>query len=159
MASHSSIFAWETPWTEEPGGLKFMESQSWTWLRNWAHGYLTVWCQFLHGCMLSRFSCVWLLATLWTVAHQAPLSKGFSRQECWSGLPCSPPRDLSHAGIEPTSLMSAALATTSAAWEALVLVSTIQQSVSVIHIHVSTLLISFPFRYLRALSRVPCANQ
>ena len=38
--------------------------------------------------------------TLWTVAHQAPLSMGFSRQEYWSGLPCPPP------GIEPSSLAS-----------------------------------------------------
>ena len=37
--------------------------------------------------MLSRFSCVWLFATLWTVAHQTPLSIGFSRQEYWSGFP------------------------------------------------------------------------
>ena len=36
--------------------------------------------------MLSPFSRVWLLVTLWTVAHQAPLSMGFSRQEYWSGL-------------------------------------------------------------------------
>ena len=35
---------------------------------------------------LSRFSRVQLFATLWTVAHQAPLSKGFSKQEYWSGL-------------------------------------------------------------------------
>ena len=34
---------------------------------------------------------VWLCATPWTVAHQAPLSMGFSRQEYWSGLPCPPP--------------------------------------------------------------------
>jgi len=37
--------------------------------------------------LLSRFSRVWLLATPWTAAHQAPLSMGFSRQEHWSGLP------------------------------------------------------------------------
>ena len=37
-------------------------------------------------------SCGQLFATLWTVAHQAPLSMGFSRQEYWSGLPCLPPR-------------------------------------------------------------------
>ena len=43
------------------------------------------------------------LLTLWTVAHQAPLSTGFSSQEYWSGLPCSPPGDLSHLGIELTS--------------------------------------------------------
>ena len=39
--------------------------------------------------------------TLWTVAHQAPLSMGFSRQEYWSGLPCPPPGDLPIPGIEP----------------------------------------------------------
>ena len=37
--------------------------------------------------MLSRFSCVRLFATLWTITHQAPLSMGFSRQEYWNGLP------------------------------------------------------------------------
>ena len=41
--------------------------------------------------VLSRFSCVQLFATLWTVAHQAPLSMGFSRQEYWCGLPCPAP--------------------------------------------------------------------
>ena len=43
------------------------------------------------------------LATLWTVAHQAPLSMGFSRQEYWSGLPFPSPRDLPNSGIEPRS--------------------------------------------------------
>ena len=38
-----------------------------------------------------------------TVAHQAPLSMGFSRQECWSGLAFPPPRDLPNPGIEPGS--------------------------------------------------------
>ena len=41
--------------------------------------------------------------TLWTVARQAPLSMGFSRQEYWSGLPFPSPGDLSSPGIEPTS--------------------------------------------------------
>ena len=44
---------------------------------------------------------VQLFATPWTVAHQALLSMGFSRQEYWSGLPCPPPRDLPNPGIEP----------------------------------------------------------
>ena len=39
----------------------------------------------------------------WTVAHQAPLSMGFSRQEYWSGLPCPPPGDLPNPGIETRS--------------------------------------------------------
>ena len=61
--------------------------------------------------------------TLWTVALQAPLSMGFSRQEYWSGLPCPPPGDLPGPGIEPTSLTSPALTgrffTTSATWKVL----------------------------------------
>ena len=51
-----------------------------------------------------------LFAALWPVAHQAPLSMGFSRQEYWSGLPFPPPGDLPHPGIEPLSLASPALA-------------------------------------------------
>ena len=43
------------------------------------------------------------LVTPWTVAHQAPLSMGFPRQESWSGLPCLPPGDLPHPGIKPES--------------------------------------------------------
>ena len=42
-------------------------------------------------------------ATLWTVAHQVPLSMGFSRQEHWSGLPCPPPGDLPSPGTEPAA--------------------------------------------------------
>ena len=60
----------------------------------------------LHMCVLSHFSHVQLFVTLWTVAHQAPLSMGFSRQEYWSGLPCPPPGDLLDPGIEPITLMS-----------------------------------------------------
>ena len=44
-----------------------------------------------------------LFVTLWTVACQAPLSMGFSRQEYCSGLPFPPPGDLSNSEIEPTS--------------------------------------------------------
>ena len=56
------------------------------------------------ACMLSHFSRVRLFVTPWTVARQAPLSTGFSRQECWSGLPCPPPGDLPNPGMEPGSL-------------------------------------------------------
>ena len=59
--------------------------------------------------MLSCFSHVWLFATLWSVVHQAPLSMGFSREECWSVLPCHPPGDLPDSGIKPTSPESPAL--------------------------------------------------
>ena len=67
------------------------------------------------------FSCDWLFVTPWTVARQASLSIGFSRQEYWSGLPFPPPRNLPHPGTEPTSPSSPALAggffTTWATWE------------------------------------------
>ena len=72
--------------------------------------------------MLSRFSRVQLSSTPWTVARQAPLSMGFSRQDYLSGLLCPPPGDLPHSEIEPGSLRSPALAgrffTTSTTWEA-----------------------------------------
>ena len=75
-----------------------------------------------HECVPSHFSRVQLFTTLWTVAHQAPLSMGFSRQEYWNGLPCPPPGDLPNLGIKLMSFMSPALAgrifTTSTTWEA-----------------------------------------
>ena len=48
-------------------------------------------------------SCLQLFATPYSVAHQAPLSMEFSRQEYWSGLPCPSPGDLPDPGIEPRS--------------------------------------------------------
>ena len=72
--------------------------------------------------------------TLWAVAHQTPLSMGFSRQEHWSGLLCPPQQDLLNPGIEPLSLMSPALAggffTTSATWEALICCYSVAKSYS-----------------------------
>ena len=59
--------------------------------------------------MLIHFSHVQLFVTPWTVARQAPLSIGFSRQEDWSGLPCPFPGDLPHPGIETASLLTPAL--------------------------------------------------
>ena len=47
--------------------------------------------------------CVQLFVTPWTVAHQAPPSMGFSRQEYWNGLPFPYPGDLLNPGIEPGS--------------------------------------------------------
>ena len=51
------------------------------------HGFL----QLLLLLLLSRFSCVRLLATPWAAAHQAPPSMGFSGQEYWSGVPLPSP--------------------------------------------------------------------
>ena len=72
-------------------------------------------------CVPNHFSHVWLFVTQWTVAHQAPLSLGFSRQESLSGLPCPPPGDLFYPGIESESHVSCIgrrSFTTSATWEA-----------------------------------------
>ena len=52
---------------------------------------------------MKSLSCVRLFVTPWTVACQAPLSMGFSRQEYWSGLPFPSPGDLPNPGIEPGS--------------------------------------------------------
>ena len=60
---------------------------------------------------------------LWTVAHPAPMSMGFSRQEHWSVLPCRSQGDLPDPGIKLASLMSPALAgeffTTGSTWKVL----------------------------------------
>ena len=68
--------------------------------------YSTV-CVFVCAQSLSHIQCS---ATLWTVALQAHLSMGLSRQEYWSGFPFPTPGDLLHPGTEPASLVSPALA-------------------------------------------------
>ena len=66
-------------------------------------------CHAVCACTLSHFSRVRLFVTPWTVARQAPLPMGFSRQEYWSGLPCPSLGDLADPGIELESLLSPAL--------------------------------------------------
>ena len=68
-------------------------------------------------CLCLEFACAYsvaqsfpTLATLLTVARQAPLSMGFSKQECSSGMPFPPPGDLPDPGIEPESPASPAFA-------------------------------------------------
>ena len=93
---------WNQPVEDTEGWqyyVSFTTSVSWAWII-WA------WVLLVLCARLSRFSCVWLFATPWTVALQAYLSMGFSRQEYWSGLPFSPLGDLPNSGIKPTSLMS-----------------------------------------------------
>ena len=58
---------------------------------------------------VKSLSHVRLFATPWTIAHQVPLTMGFSRQEYWSGLPFPTPGDLLDPGFKPTSLSSPAL--------------------------------------------------
>ena len=64
----------------------------------------------LCSAVLSRYSCVWPFATLWTVACQALLSVRFPRQEYWSLLPFLSPGDFPDPGIELLSPVSSALA-------------------------------------------------
>ena len=89
--------------------------------------------------VVSHFSCVRLFLTAWTVAHQAPRSLGFSRQEYWSGLPCPPPGNLPDPGIKPASLMCPALADrffiTISIWELLVTLIHFQIIQSPTHSH------------------------
>ena len=81
-----------------------------------------------YACVLGHISHVGLFATPWIVAHQAPLSTGFSRQEYWSGLPCPSPGDLPDPGIGPMSLslvlqLAGGFFITSTTWEAQISVS------------------------------------
>ena len=80
------------------------------WLPHWSLQSLffclsfCVFSQCSSICLLACvLSCVQLFMTPWTVAHQALLSRGFSRQEYWSGLPFTTPRDLPNPGIELVS--------------------------------------------------------
>ena len=71
--------------------------------------------------MLSHVGHIQLFANLWIITRKAPLSMGFIKQEYWSGLPCPPLGYIPDSGIEPSYLMSPALAgmffTTSATYE------------------------------------------
>ena len=65
---------------------------------------------YVSAIVVQSLSCVQLCVTPWTVAHEAPLSMGFSRQEYWGGLPCPPPGDLPDPGIQPTVVIYSPLA-------------------------------------------------
>ena len=77
--------------------------------------YLTHNISFRRACLKAKSLQSHLFVTLWTVACQAPLSMGFSRQEYWSELPCPIPGDLPDPGIQPSSLRSPAMAAAAAA--------------------------------------------
>ena len=85
----------------------------------WNSGYFFLY-TFICVCAKS-LSCVQLFLTPWTEAHQAPLSREFSRQECWSVLTFPTPGDLPDPGIEHVSTALAdGFFTTSTIWEALI---------------------------------------
>ena len=90
-------------WRKAPA---LMELRVWWSVMNWtvsslnSHAEALIPCVAVSGDRVFRemracmFSGIWLFVTLWTVARQAPLSMGFSRQEYWSGLPFPSPGDL-----------------------------------------------------------------
>ena len=79
----------------------FLFSSSHTLLFYNLHRYLGFHIKGRVGCMpANQFSHVWLFVILWAVAHQAPFSMGFSRQEYWCGFPCHSSRDPPNPGIE-----------------------------------------------------------
>ena len=146
MATHSNILAQNIPWTEKLGRLQSTRLQrvEHNWVTEHPHStysyykflaifpllYIHPWAYLtpnsldrLWVWLLSCFSLVWLFATLWTVASQAPLSMGRSKQEYWNRLPYPSPVDLPHPGIEPVSPGSPALQADSfthwATWKAL----------------------------------------
>ena len=110
----------DCPWlTNGVTGPHTLQGHTHIYMHTDIHMYTPV---HTHGhtwvCMLSCFSRVRVFETLWTVASQAPLSMGFSRQEYWSGLPCPSPWGLPDAGIKSVSLTVAeSFFTTSATWD------------------------------------------
>ena len=105
-------------------GIKYQKYQSWSWWLpiyrelsyeqldsfihelNWRDIDKTIAAGNISISYVSEWkslSRVRLFETLWTVAPQASLYTGFSREGCWNGLPCTPPGDLTSPGIEPRS--------------------------------------------------------
>ena len=120
MATDSSILAWRIPQIEEPSRLQPMGSKE-SYMTEHSSTTVIVDLQrfvkvlskvlsYIHMCvcvcvlaLVTELSCVWLFVTPWTVACQAPLSIGFSKQKYQSGLPCPPPGNLPNPGIRPGS--------------------------------------------------------
>ena len=107
MATHSSVLAWRIPWTEKLSGLQSMGSQKDGHAERLTLSFILDFQAQCGGCycyaVLSHFLYVQLFAIPWIVAHRTPLSKGFSRQEYWSGLPFPSLGDLPNPGIKPVS--------------------------------------------------------
>ena len=110
MTTYSSILAWRTLWTEEPGELKSMPSQRVR--HDWTANTYSLY--YLFTCILSWMSLrnmsewkllsrVWLFVSPQAVACQAPLSMEFSGSGYWTRKPLPCTRDLSNPGIKPRS--------------------------------------------------------
>ena len=128
LKSLSRVWLFATPWTvahQAPPSMGFSRQEYWSGLpfpsgnlpnpgielRSPAFqadaltseppGNLDLYSYLFLKMRVKSLSCVRLFATSWTVAHQAPPSMGFSRQEYWSGFPFPSPGDLPNVGIEP----------------------------------------------------------
>ena len=117
VATHSCILAWKIPWTEEPGRLWSMGSEKGR--SNLVNKQHQLYSACVHAKLLQ--SCQ-LFVTLWAVAHQAPLSMGFSRQEYRSRLPCLLqgifPAQVSNLHLLCLLQLPGGFFTTNATWEA-----------------------------------------
>ena len=104
IATHSSILAWRIPWTEEPGGLQIMQRVGHDWATSLS---LSPFIEHLYVrscvCGLVTQLCPTLCNPIDCSPPGSSVYIGFSRQECWSGLPFSSPGDLPNPGIEPRS--------------------------------------------------------
>ena len=94
--------------------ISYSKGYSWTHVScvgRWILYHWATWGGLKHLMYMyaTGFSHARLLAILWTITSQAPLSMGFSRQEYCGGFPCPPPGDLPDPGIEPISLVIPAL--------------------------------------------------
>ena len=86
-------FSRQEHWSGLPFPPPMHESEKWKWSRSVEVPQNSKNRTTMLLLLLSHFSHVWLLATPWTVAYQAPPSMGFSRQEYWSGVPLPSPYD------------------------------------------------------------------
>ena len=124
--------------------------------------------QAAHSCCCWKvLSHVWLFATPWTVAHQAPLCMGFPRQEYWSGLSFPSPGHLPDPGVKSGSLGYVALASrfflTSATWETpayswVWLSDHHWFSPSTLICHIPSLFRESSYMYVRLLEVFPCGS-
>ena len=91
-----------SPSNEYSGVISSSYLTLWNTKNEWFLHIYSLYLNYLLGGLVTK-SCCLVFATPWTVVHQAPLSIGFFRQECWSGLPFLSPGDLPNPGIETGS--------------------------------------------------------
>ena len=101
MAPHSSVLAWRIPGTGEPDGLQSMGSHRVGHDRATQQQQHSIACVCVCASVYAKSLqlCLTLCDPVDYIARQAPLSKGFSRQEYQSGFPCPPPWDLPNPGL------------------------------------------------------------